>query len=96
MSICLVTQRQLMDFTRCAVKSLPDVRCWKQSYTVVLDAQDAQQLLYHFLCTCVSLRGSYLCQLLSQRGFRIAATNLQAGKQAGEVLHSHEQLIILL
>lgn len=48
------------------------------------------------LCTCVSLRGSYLCQLISQRGFRIAAANLQAGKQAGEDLHSYEQFIVLL
>lgn len=37
-----------MDFARCAEKSLSDVRCWKQSYTVVPDAQDAQQPIYHF------------------------------------------------
>jgi len=45
-----------MDFARCTGKSLPDVRRWKQSYTVVPDAQDAQQPVYNLCKHFVYLR----------------------------------------
>lgn len=53
-------------------------------------------IFVNILCTSLSLRGSYLCELISLRGLRIVATILQAGKQTGEAFPSHEQYIILL
>lgn len=45
-------------------------------------------LCEHFVCLH-ELRRSYMCELISQRGFRTPATNLQSGKQTGGVLPSH-------